>query len=212
MHTNALKRTLHGYTSPALLTKYLPSLRLLLFYINLFCIEANLGRFTHHFTIHRDLHTWSIRTLNPVSKLCRPTREGAAAAEAAAIVAAAVAIVVEAAVIVAEEAVTVAEAAVIVAEEAVTVAEAAVIVADVAAIVAGMAEEHQAILHHAVPRALTEGRCPSVVVHQATVPVVVAVVPASGEVGHPMFNLAYTCKSNPQGRKSVSCAYILTPP
>lgn len=51
-HANALKRTLHGYASPTLFTKYLPSLRLLLFYTNLSCIEANLGRFTHHSSLH----------------------------------------------------------------------------------------------------------------------------------------------------------------
>jgi hypothetical protein len=96
---------------------------------------------------------------------------------------------------VAEAEATVAEAEAIVAEVAATVAEAAAIVAEAAAIVAEVAAiavegEDQAILYHAaVPKvvtlALTEGRCPSVVVHRV----------ASGEVDHQTSNLAYTCKS-----------------
>lgn len=96
-------------------------------------------------------------------------------------VAEAVAIAVEAAAIVAEAVAIVAEAVVIAAEAAVTTGEG-----------------DQAILHHAaaevVPRALTEGRCPSVVVQRATA---VAVV-GCREVGRPTSNLAYTCKSDSQ--------------
>lgn len=69
------------------------------------------------------------------------------------------------------------------------VAEAAVIVVEAAMTVAG--EEDQGILHRAVPRALTEGRCPFVMVHPAPV------VAASGEADPLMSNLAYICKSYP---------------
>ena len=48
-----------------------------------------------------------------------------------------------------------------------------------------------------VPRALVEGRCPSVV-HRATAVAVVLVGVSSGEVDRPMFSLAYTCKPKPQ--------------
>ena len=113
----------------------------------------------------------------------------------------AVAIVAEAAAIVAEAAVIVAEAAVIVAEAAVIVAEAAAIVAEALVLIG---EEDQAISHHAAaPRALMEDRCLFVVVHRAT---------ASGEVGRPMSKLAYSCKSNTQGSKRISCGYTLISP
>jgi hypothetical protein len=108
-------------------------------------------------------------------------------------VAEAVANVVEAAVIVVAEA-----AVIVVAEVAVTmVAEAAVIVV--------AEEEDKAVSHHAatsevVTRALTEGRCPSTLVHLV----------ASGGVDHPTSKLAYTCKSNPHCSKSVLRGNILT--
>jgi len=169
-----------------------------------FCIEANLGRLTHHFTIHRVLHIRSIHPTNLVNKPCRPTREGAAAAEAVAIVAEAVAIVVEVVAIVAEVVATVAEVVA-------TVVEVVAIVADAAATTTGAEEQDVATSSlEVVPRALMEGRCPFEVVHQATAPAAVVAVAASREADRVMFNLAYTCKSNSQGNSEISRRHLLT--
>lgn len=176
---------MHGYTSPVPLVKYVPSPQLVLFHILLLGIEANLGRFTYHFTIHRALRTRSIHSTNLVNKSCRPTREGVAAAEAVAIVV----------------------------EVVVTVAEDVVIAADAAVTTTGAEEQDVAVssLGAITHQARTEVRCLSVVVHRAPVPAVVAAVAGSGEVDRPVSNVAYICKSNNQGSKRVSCEYILTP-
>ena len=128
-----------------------------------------------------------------------------AAAEAVAIVAEAVATVAEAVAIVAEVVATVAEAVAIVAEVVVTVVEVVAIVVDAAATTTGAEEQDVATSSlGVVPRAFTEGRCPFVVVHQATAPAAVVAVAASREVDRVMSNLAFTCKSNPQGNSEIS--------
>jgi hypothetical protein len=116
-----------------------------------------------------------------------------AAAEAAAIVAEVVAIVAEVVAIVVEAVGTVVEAVVIVAEE-----------------------EDQAILHHAavppvVTLALTEGRCPSVVVHRALAAAVAVAEVGCRGVDLPESRQAYTCKSSPYVSGKASLGNLLTP-